>query len=198
MTFHIDPEMLNQSAIDRYMASNVIRRIEGKKPLIEGLEIPPINRAEWAIRTISRLYPPNSNETEMPLMLEYFCNALMEVATMLKDTFKSNFQRGMTFNPIEQAKTYAAELYKAIDVPVTLMGHEVDPKGQFAQAFQYIQGQYNSALPTQTLEPLQDSKSEYGTIQSGCEEAFSELTQEATMLCNCIRRTIGLLEPPIQ
>lgn len=198
MTFHIDHDMFDQSAIDRYMASNVIRRIEEKIPLIEGLEIPPINRAEWAIKTISRLYPPNSNETEMPLMIEYFCNAVMEDATMLKKALKSNFERGMTFNPIEHAKTYATELYKAIDVPVTLMGHEVDPKGQFAQVFQYIRDQYSNALAVIPLAAPSGSRSECRTTQSACEEAFGELIQAATALCNRIRQTIDLPEPTIK
>lgn len=195
MTFSINHEAFDQCALGRYIASSVIRRIEGTKSRTSELRLPYTNKAERVIKTVSKFYPSSSNETEMPLFVDYFCRCVTEEANQLKLAWKSDEKRRLIQDPIEHVKSYAAELYKSVDTPIKLIGHEVDANGQFAQAFKDIKHQYQQALSAITASKDHDPRS--AAYRASVEDAFDGLAQELIALCNDIRALIGLYEPPI-
>lgn len=195
MTFSIDHKKLDQRALGRYIASSVIRRIEGTKSCIGEIRLPFTNKAERVIKAVSKHYPPDSNETEMPLFIDYFCQRAIAAAHELSLARKIDNVRLPIHDPAERAKSYAEDLYETVGDPIKLISYEVDPRGQFERAFKDIKHQYQKSLNTITSNKCHNLRSAENRVY--VDDAFADLVQEVIALCDNIRQLIGLYEPPI-
>lgn len=184
--------VFDQDAVNRYISSRVIDKLDPSPSKAEGLELPYTKQDIFIRNFLAKHYPVGSTYSEFPMWIDQYCNTAIEMCQSKVELHTaSNAYLSVNTPMLFKAERLMNDICDNARIAGTLAAYEIDPIGYFSKQISEIEVVFNNHIAylrsrfdlEKKHYPSKSKKMLSAKIETAAEQYLSEFMANCQSVC---------------